>query len=240
MINFKNLKVVVTLFGLAYSCSLFAQDNWKHTENDRKVAVDVDSISKGGYTLIWINKDKDFSAPLKERLVAAYFTNYPKLAKKYNKKTIKKVSFVIDPDYKGVAATAGGIVRYSPAWFAKNPGDIDVVTHEVMHIVQAYPDGAGPWWITEGIADFVRFDDGIDNAGANWKLPEYNEKQKYTDSYRITARFLYWINLHIKKDFVKKLDAAMRSKSYSDVFWKVETGKTIDELWADYSQNPKL
>jgi hypothetical protein len=33
-----------------------------------------------------------------------------------------------------------------------------------MHIVQAYPDGAGPWWITEGIADFVRFDDGIDNA----------------------------------------------------------------------------
>ena len=37
MINFKNLKVVVTVFGLAYSCSLFAQDNWKHTENDRKV-----------------------------------------------------------------------------------------------------------------------------------------------------------------------------------------------------------
>ncbi len=32
----------------------------------------------------------------------------------------------------------------------------------------------------------------------------------------------------------------MRSKSYSDAFWKVETGKTIDELWADYSQNPTL
>ncbi|WP_293882534.1 basic secretory protein-like protein [Sphingobacterium sp. UBA1498] len=240
MINFRNLKVGLTLFGLACSCSIFAQDNWRHTENDRKVAVDVDSISKGGYTLIWINKDKDFSPSLKDRLISAYFENYPKLAKKYNNKTLKKVSFVIDPDYKGVAATAGGIVRYSPGWFAKNPGDIDVVTHEVMHIVQAYPDGAGPWWITEGIADFVRFDDGIDNAGANWKLPDYSDNQKYTDSYRVTARFLYWINTHVKKDFVKKLDAAMRSKSYNDSFWKAQTGKTIDELWTDYSKNPKL
>lgn len=233
-------KRALAVIGLLYCCSVSAQDNWRHTQNDRKVAVDTDSITKGGYTLIWINKDKDFNPALKERLVATYFTNYPKLAKKYNKKTRKKVSFVIDPDYKGVAATAGGIVRYSPGWFAKNPGDIDVVTHEVMHIVQAYPDGAGPWWITEGIADFVRFDNGIDNAGANWKLPDYNEKQKYTDSYRITARFFYWIEKHVKGGLVKKLDAAMRSKTYNDHFWKEQTGKTIDELWADYSQNPSI
>lgn len=238
--NFNFLKQALAIVSLLYSCSVAAQDNWQHTENDRKVAVDVDSITKNGYTLIWINKDKGFSAALKDRLVAAYFTNYPKLAKKYNNKTIREVSFVIDPDYKGVAATAGGIVRYSPEWFAKNPGDIDVVTHEVMHIVQAYPDGAGPWWITEGIADFVRFDDGIDNAGANWKLPDFTEKQKYTDSYRTTARFLYWINKNVKKDFVKKLDGAMRNKTYTDDFWKAQTGRTIDELWRAYSQNPKI
>lgn len=238
--NFNFLKQALAIVGLLYYFSVSAQDNWQHTENDRKAAVDVDSITKNGYTLIWINKDKDFNPALKDRLVAAYFTNYPKLAKKYNNKTIRKVSFVIDPDYKGVAATAGGIVRYSPDWFAKNPGDIDVVTHEVMHIVQAYPDGAGPWWITEGIADFVRFDEGIDNAGANWKLPEYTEKQKYTDSYRTTARFLYWINKNVKKDFVKKLDGAMRSKTYTDDFWKEQTGKTIDELWSAYSKNPKI
>lgn len=238
--NFSFLKQALAIVGLLYYFSVSAQDNWQHTENDRKAAVDVDSITKNGYTLIWINKDKDFNPALKDRLVAAYFTNYPKLAKKYNNKTIRKVSFVIDPDYKGVAATAGGIVRYSPDWFAKNPGDIDVVTHEVMHIVQAYPDGAGPWWITEGIADFVRFDEGIDNAGANWKLPEYTEKQKYTDSYRTTARFLYWINKNVKKDFVKKLDGAMRSKTYTDDFWKEQTGKTIDELWSAYSKKPKI
>lgn len=199
------IKIVSCVMGLIACQSALAQDNWQHTEHDRQVAVDIDSITKGGYTLIWINKDKDFSPALKEKLIHTFFVNYPKLAKTYNKKTMKKVSFVIDPDYKGVAATAGGIVRYSPSWFAKNPGDIDVVTHEVMHIVQGYPNGSGPWWITEGIADYVRFVDGIDNAGANWKLPEWNAKQKYSDSYRVTARFFCWIEKRSKKDLLKIL-----------------------------------
>lgn len=233
-------QIVTCVIGLIACQSTFAQDNWHNTAEDRKVAVDIDSVTRNGYTLIWINKDKDFNTVLKEKLIHTFFVNYPKLAKMYNKKAMKKVSFVIDPDYKGVAATAGGVVRYSPEWFAKNPGDIDVVTHEVMHIVQAYPNGSGPWWITEGIADYVRFADGIDNAGANWKLPEWNSSQKYTDSYRITARFFFWIEKKIKKGFIKNLDAAMRNKSFTDEFWKQQTGKTLDELWINYSQAPAL
>lgn len=233
-------QIVGCVIGLIAGQSALAQDNWSHIEHDRMVAVDTDSITKNGYTLIWINKDKDFSPVLKEKLIHTFFVNYPKLAKTYNKKTMKKVSFVIDSDYKGVAATAGGIVRYSPEWFAKNPGDIDVVTHEVMHIVQGYPNGSGPWWITEGIADYVRFADGIDNAGANWKLPEWNASQKYTDSYRVTARFFFWIEKKVKKGFVKNLDVAMRNKTFTDGFWEKQTGKTLDELWKTYSQSPSL
>jgi len=228
------------MLGLALSSTSFAQDNWSHTRDDRKVAVDTDSITKKGYTLIWINKDKDFNPALKKRLIDTYFVNYPKLAKTYNKDTRKKVTFVIDPDYKGVAATAGGIVRYSPEWFAKNPGDIDVVTHEVMHIVQAYPNGAGPWWITEGVADYARFVFGVDNAAANWTLPAFDAKHKYTDSYRITARFFFWLDKKVKKGLVKNLDAAMRSKTFTEAFWKDQTGKTIDELWDMYSKNPAI
>lgn len=233
-------KLSLCVIGLVLSRPILAQDNWQHTENDRKVAVDTDSITKGGYTLMWINKDKDFNPELKKRLIETFFTNYPKLAKTYNKNTRKKVSFVIDPDYKGVAATAGGIVRYSPAWFQKNPGDVDVVTHEVMHIVQGYPNGSGPWWVTEGIADYVRFVYGIDNAGANWKLPAFDPKQNYDNSYRITARFFYWIEKHVKKGFVVKLDSAMRDKTFTDNFWKEQTGKSIDQLWSDYSKNPTI
>ncbi|GEM68648.1 hypothetical protein SMI01S_22540 [Sphingobacterium mizutaii NBRC 14946 = DSM 11724] len=236
----KNTLTFALSIFLGISISSSHAQSWEHTEDDRKVAVELDTLKKKGYTLIWINKDKDFSAVTKQELIDTYFTNYPKLAKKYNKKTRKEVTFVIDPEYDGVAATAGGIVRYSPNWLKKNPHDIDVVTHEVMHIVQAYPNGSGPWWITEGIADYIRFKYGVANEAGNWRLPEFNEKQKYTDSYRITARFFHWIEQHKKKNFVKKLDQAMRDQVYTDEFWARETGKTIDELWSEYASNPVI
>ncbi|MGB7527835.1 basic secretory protein-like protein [Sphingobacterium cellulitidis] len=229
----------ISVFMAFSSTSVFAQ-SWEHTDDDRKVAVEIDTLKEKGYTLYWINKDKDFSAETKQELISTYFINYPKLAKTYNKKSPKEVTFVIDPGYDGVAATAGGIVRYSPKWLKKNPHDIDVVTHEVMHIVQAYPNGSGPWWITEGIADFIRDKYGVSNEAGNWRLPEFNAKQKYTDSYRITARFFKWIESHKKKNFVKKLDKAMREKTYTDAFWQKQTGKTIDELWSEYSSNPVI
>jgi len=236
----KNVLKYGALAALLFAGTQLKAQNWEHTQDDRKVAVDIDSITRNGYTLIWINKDKDFNPALKKRLIETHFKNYPKLAKTYNTNTRKEVTFVIDPNYDGVAATAGGIVRYSPAWFAKNPGDIDVVTHEVMHIVQGYPNGSGPWWITEGIADYARFVYGVDNAGANWKLPDYKDTQKYSDSYRVTARFFFWIDKKVKKNFVRNLDKAMRDKTYTPDFWKKETGYTLDELWAKYSKNPTI
>ncbi len=230
--------LTLTMLGVSFS-KIHAQ-SWEHTDEDRKVAVEIDTLKKKGFTLIWINKDENFNSETKKQLIDTYFINYPKLAKAYNKKTRKEVTFVIDPSYDGVAATAGGIVRYSPAWLTKNPHDIDVVTHEVMHIVQAYPNGSGPWWITEGIADYVRFKYGVANEAGNWKLPEFNDTQKYTDSYRVTARFFHWIELNKKKNFIKKLDQVMREKTYSDEFWVKQTGKTIDELWSEYAANPVI
>ncbi|TJZ50880.1 secretory protein [Sphingobacterium olei] len=231
---------ILTFIVIIGSVHTLKAQGWGDTQQDLKSAVDVDTITKGKFTLVWINKDKDFSPTLKQELIEVYFLNYPKQAKKYNKNTRKSVTFVIDPDYDGVAAAAGGVIRYNPAWFVKNPRDIDVVTHEIMHIVQEYPHRAGPGWITEGIADYVRHVMGVDNEGANWKLTEFNEKHSYKDAYRITARFFYWIEQNYDKKLVVKLDKAMRTKQYTPDFWKKNTGKTIDELWTSYAQNPKL
>src|SRR6202000_3023031 len=115
-----------------------------------------DTIKKNKLTLIFINKDTAFSAVTKQRLTDAFFIVYPEEIKTYNKESATQVTFVIDPAYKGVAATGGGVVRFNPAWFAKNPEDIDVVTHEVMHIVQNYGRNEVPGWLTEGIADYGR------------------------------------------------------------------------------------
>jgi hypothetical protein len=71
-------------------------------------------------------------------------------------------------------------------------------------------------------------------------MPAYKEGQSYENGYRITARFLVWIEAHAKKGFVKNLDKAMRSKTYTNDFWKQQTGKTVEELWKVYTENPTL
>ncbi|MGZ3871509.1 MAG: basic secretory protein-like protein [Mucilaginibacter sp.] len=197
-------------------------------------------ITKNGYKLTVINQDAAFDKAEIARLQETFFVVYPKLEKEYNTKTLKEVTFVIDTSYRGVAETAGGIVTFSSLYMTKHPKDIDVVTHEVMHIVQDYGDGAGPGWLTEGIADYARFKTGVDNSGAGWSLPAFKSTQNYDNAYRITARFLVWLEKNVKPNLVKNFDAQLRAHTFTDESWKKETGKTIDELWAAYAANPSI
>jgi predicted metal-dependent peptidase len=200
----------------------------------------AETISRKGFTLTFTDKTATgFDTTTKRRLIDAFFEVYPAEAKRFNKNTAKEVHFIIDPAYDGVAATTGVDVTFNPEWFKKNPEDIDVVTHEVMHIVQRYPRYK-PVWLTEGIADYVRYKFGVNNPAAHWSLPEYNAKQSYTNSYRITARFLSWLEEKKDKKIVEKLDDSMRQNTYTDEIWKKLTGKTVDELWAEYAANPQI
>lgn len=215
-----------------------AQKHWDNIYSQQDISRDT--TEKDGVTLIFINKDSAFDQQVLSKMKETFFDVYPKEIKTYNKDASRKVVMIIDPKYDGVAATAGNIVRVNPDWMHKHPEDLDVVTHEVMHIVQSYPSGAGPGWITEGIADYVRNEFGVNNKAANWSLTPFNASQNYTNAYRITARFFVWITKNYQKDFVKKLNSAMHLKKYSENFWKNESGKTIDELWTLYSQNPAI
>lgn len=217
---------------------LHAQSNWRRLPMHEMLSKDT--ISRKGYTLIFLNKDSALDPTVKKQLIETFFTVYPQEAQEYNAKTATSVIFFVDPGYKGVAATSDGIVRFNPGWFHHNPEDIDVVTHEVMHIVQDYGQSSGPGWLTEGIADYVRYQYGVNNAAAHWTLPEYKAGQSYTNAYRITARFLAWLKEKKNKDIVRQLDAAMRGHTYTDDLWKQLTGHTLDELWNEYAQTPAL
>ena len=202
-----------------------------------------DTIVKENYTLIFTNNASEFNTDngnkVKSRMIDAFFNVYPKQTARYNPKAASIVYFLIDPTYNGVAETSGSKVKYSSKWMLNIPTDIDVVTHEVMHIVQAYT-GNIPGWLVEGIADYARYKYGVDNATAGWSLPNYSTGQNYTDAYRVTARFLVWLEKNVKADLVKDLDAACRDNTYSSITWKSITGKTVDELWLLYTANPAL
>ena len=233
----KNIPVMGSLFLLFFMLQVHAQENWKQLPAQ---AISKDTITKNGYTLVFINQDAGFDRQVQQKLTDVFFTVYPAEASTYNTNTLKTVVFFVDPQYTGVAATSDGIVRFNPQWFHKHPADVDVVTHEVMHLVQAYPESAGPGWLTEGIADYVRYQLGVNNAGAQWVLPEYNTKQSYENAYRVTARFLVWIEKNKHAGIVKQLDAALRAGKYTPAIWKNLTGQTTDELWNEYSQHPGI
>jgi hypothetical protein len=197
-------------------------------------------IKKKGYELTFSSNYAALDPALKQRLISTFFEVYPKLAKEYNPGTSKKVSFLVDTAYDGVAATSNDQVVYSSIWMDKHPEDIDVVTHEVMHIVQAYGNSTGPGWLTEGVADYARYKFGIDNAGAKWALPELKPEHNYQNSYRITARFFAWIEKHVKQGTIKAVDASLRDHSYTNEIWTKLTGKDLDGLWAEYVKNPVI
>jgi hypothetical protein len=191
-------------------------------------------IKKKGYTLTFESNDADLDPALKQRMIKTFFTVYPQLAQEYNKNTLKEVKFLVDTAYTGVAATSDGKVVYSSVWMDKHPEDIDVVTHEVMHIVQNYGNSVGPGWLTEGIADYARFKFGVDNAGAKWALPKLKLEHHYTNSYRITAGFFNWIEKYIKKGTIKAVDKSLRDHTYTPEIWKKLTQKDLDSLWGAY------
>lgn len=197
------------------------------------------SYSEGAYTLILTNNDGSVNSTIRDKMVKTFFKVYPQLVNRFNPHATNTVFFIIDPTYNGVAYAIGGTTVYFSANYLKNnPTDIDVVTHEVMHLVQAYANGLG--WLTEGIADYARYTYGVDNAGARWALPAYALGQNFTDSYRVTARFLVWLDKKYGPTLINDLDAGLRAGTYTTETWVKLTGKTLAELWQNYAQDPTL
>lgn len=215
-------------FALLWFCALHAQ------ENPRMVT------KNGGITVTFENEDVTLDSDIQDGLLEIIFEVYPKLMRDFNPQALQELQVKIDTSYTGVAYAHNGQVVISSTWLHQRPEDLDLMTHEVMHLIQAYPHNAGPGWLTEGIADYVRYVYGVNNEGAGWSLPGYASNQQYTDSYRVTARFLVWISKEYDPNFVVKLDQHLRKNTYSEVLWEKYTSKSLDELWDLYSKSPKI
>jgi hypothetical protein len=202
-------------------------------------APGADTITREGYTLVFYNLHPGFDTSTRRRLIDAFFQVYPLEVRRFNAKAVREVIFTIDPGYDGVAETSGNRVRISPRWLNAHPEDIDVVTHEAMHIVQNYSHPV-PGWLTEGIADYARYTYGINNHNGNWWLPDFRANQHYTNAYRVTARFFIWLEKNQPTGIIESLDKAAREGQYTSQIWTKLTGKTVDDLWQDYSQHPQL
>ena len=130
----------------------------------------------------------------------------------------------------GVAWTAGSQITCCTDWFTDNPGDYGAVIHELCHVVQSYHKPV-PGWLTEGIADYVRW---FKFEPANRRPHVDPQHAKYTDGYQTTAAFLDWIVRTKNRSFVQRLNTAARNGKYSDDLFRRYARKPLDKLWAEF------
>lgn len=234
----KKLTILCFLVVGFISCK---KDSTNNPAPEPVIDYTANRFERNGLILNWESNNATFSIDIKKKLVETFFSVYPNIYNYFNPAVRKDVIFRIDTQYTGVAYAnfQTGVIVFGSTYMLANPEDNDVVTHELTHIVQAYPK-YDPVWLVEGMADFSRYKFGINNAAGKWTLPEVTPSQNYDNSYRVTARFLVWVDNKVKAGTPKSLDAAIRAGTYTEATWKTLTGKTVQELWADYVKNPAL
>lgn len=144
----------------------------------------------------------------------------------------REIRIVIVPELPVPASTSGDVISIQGPWIAQHPDDFGMVVHELVHVVQRYPNGGGEYgWLVEGIADYVRW----------WRYePEHPREvaqpdQSYKDGYRVTAAFLAWAMRKHDMRLVVELDRALRKgEDAGRVFEKI-TGRSLDDAWKDYA-----
>ena len=143
------------------------------------------------------------------------------------------------PGVTGVAATGGGVMEVNSAWCRAHPEDTGLTVHETAHVIQAY-SAYNPVWLVEGIADYIRW---IRFEPENFTYRINPQKSTYHDSYRTSAAFLAYCELHYDSGLVTKLSRAVRFGTYNTVMFKQYCGKDVDTLWSEfvaaYQADPK-
>lgn len=199
-------------------------------------------FSEGGYSVILEDRDGAIPQAFKDGVVEQFFLTYPAMAAAYAPNGVKEVRVIFDPEYEGIAAAYAGTgpILISAEWAKEAYEDAPaVMTHEGFHVLQNYPSTEiDTHFAVEGLADFNRWEHGAKRPLGCWTMQRYEPGHKYTDGYGVTARFLLWIGAHGHPSIAKDLDAALRAGQYGPSFWTSTTGKTVEQLWAEYAADP--
>jgi hypothetical protein len=125
---------------------------------------------------------------------------------------------------------ASGSIIISIPYLHSQPNDMGLVVHELTHVVQGYANVTVPSWIVEGMADYMRFDLGYSTS---WSYQHCDAKSRYTSGYNCAAAFLKYIQINYMSYLIKDLHNTIRAGKYTSVFFSGNTGKTLDQLYAE-------
>ncbi len=224
-----NTKSLAMLCGVLVGIGLNLPSGFTQEPTDKKTVE-----SPQPYTLTISGKVDPAMAPVAGQMTTLFYQSYPRLVERFGnpkKPAPTQIELIFARDIRVPAYCSGSKITVSVDWLTKHPEDVGLLTHELTHAVQAYPR-SGPGWFTEGLADYARHLYGP-REQPNWALPaKLTAKQSYKNSYRITGKFLLWLD-EKHPGVVDKLHRKMQDREFVIEDFKTLTGKTVDELWEE-------
>jgi hypothetical protein len=121
-------------------------------------ASDAKQDSAKSLTLIIGGEIDADMAPVAGRLATFFYQCYPKLLERFEhprKPAPRQIHLVFQRGLKYAGQTSGATITVSVEWLKIQPDDLGMLTHELTHVVQAYPSPE-PGWLTEGVAEYAR------------------------------------------------------------------------------------
>ena len=156
----------------------------------------------------------------------------PKIARIFDNDNFPHdIDLVIQKSEDGIAYTDSNKIVVSSHWIEKYPDDIGLIVHEAVHVVQLYPEFE-PGWVTEGIADYIRWY-LYEQKPLDW-FPQGEPEKGYEAAYKITGGFFVWITESKNSNIIKLLNKAMKEGTYIEDIFHQETKMPLDSLWDEY------
>lgn len=125
--------------------------------------------------------------------------------------------------------TCGRTITYNEPYLRRMTDDAGMFVHELTHVVQAYPGGTTPVWLTEGITDYLR-DYILLPEPTRWADPATADYRKgYTHAARLLDHIIRTRHHGDAKALLHPLNAVCR-KGEDGAAWLVKTYGDLDAL----------
>jgi hypothetical protein len=108
-----------------------------------------------------------------------------------------------------------------------------ILIHEMTHVAQQYHTIKQPYW-AEGMADYAFFKLGFTNGSFCAECSE--QFPNYKSGYSCAGAFLLQLDSIYGPNLIRELNTQLRKNTYSDSFFAQYTGKSLQNLWADFQK----
>jgi hypothetical protein len=143
----------------------------------------------------------------------------------------------------GYVWSKGTVIYLNGGALSDQPTKLEgTLVHEMAHVAQRYSMWNPHYW-SEGMADYVRWKlcpNGGEGDAKETNCPVCsNLTWHYTQGYQCGAAFLFYLQETYGSNVVRGLNARLRHLFYSDTYFKIATGKTVDQLWEDFKRTAR-